>query len=101
MAIHLSRRGLSTSQIGLLIGMGVTANAAATVITGLFADGWGRRRALCALGILTALGYVALAAIDTFAVLLTVSAVAMVNGMGRDRGPASALEQALLPSTCS
>lgn len=100
-ALHLSRRGLSPSQIGLVIGIGMTANAAATIVTGLYADGWGRRRTLCALGIVTAAGYVAVAVIDTLTGLLIVAAVAMVNGMGRDRGPASALEQALLPSTTS
>ena len=100
-AIHLARRGFSTSGIGLVIGIGMAANAAATLMTGLYADAWGRRRILCALGILTGLGYMAVAVIDSFSWLLVVSAVAMVNGMGRDRGPASALEQAVLPSTTS
>ena len=100
-AIHLSQRGLSTSAIGLLIGIGMTANAAGTVLTGLYADAWGRRRTLQALAALTGLGYIALAVVDSIAGLLIVAAVTMVNGMGRDRGPASALEQALLPSTTS
>ena len=100
-AIHLSNRGLSTSAIGLLIGIGMTANAVGTVLTGLYADAWGRRRTLQFVGVLTGLGYVALAFVDSLAGLLIVAGVAMVNGMGRDRGPASALEQALLPSTTS
>jgi MFS family permease len=100
-AIHLSNRGLSTSAIGLLIGIGMTANAVGTVLTGLYADAWGRRRTLQVLGILTGLGYIAIAYVDSLTALLIVAAVAMVNGMGRDRGPASALEQALLPSTTS
>lgn len=101
MAIHLSNRGLSTSAIGLLIGIGMTANATGTVLTGLYADAWGRRRTLQFVGVLAGLGYVAIAFVDSFVVLLIVAGVAMVNGMGRDRGPASALEQALLPSTTS
>jgi predicted MFS family arabinose efflux permease len=100
-AIHLSSRGLSTSAIGLLIGIGMTANAVGTVLTGLYADAWGRRRTLQAVGVLTGLGYVALAFVDSLAGLLIVAGGAMLNGMGRDRGPASALEQALLPSTAS
>jgi predicted MFS family arabinose efflux permease len=52
-------------------------------------------------GVLTGLGYIAIAFVDSLAGLLVVAGVAMVNGMGRDRGPASALEQALLPSTTS
>jgi MFS family permease len=98
-AIHLARRGLSTSAIGVVIAAGMTANAVATLLTGLYADTWGRRRTLCMLGVLTSLGYIAVAVIDSFIVLLVVSAAAMLNGMGRDRGPASAVEQALLPST--
>ena len=98
-AIHLSTRGFSTSAIGLVIGVGMTASAVGTVVTGLYADSWGRRRTLALLGVLTALGYLALAFIDTLPALLIVAAATMVNGMGRDRGAASALEQALLPST--
>ena len=79
----------------------MTANAAGTVLTGLYADAWGRRRTLGALAVLTGLGYIALVVVDSPAGLLIVAAIAMVNGMGRDRGPASALEQALLPSTIS
>jgi predicted MFS family arabinose efflux permease len=100
-AIHLARRGLSPSAIGLLIGVGMTANAVGTIATGLYADGWGRRPTLVALGILTGAGYIAVALFDRLAALLIVAAVTMLNGMGRDRGPASALEQALLPSTTS
>jgi MFS family permease len=98
-AIHLARRGLSTSAIGAIIGVGMTANAVGTVLAGLYADAWGRRRALVLLGILTGLGYVAVAWFDSMTALLIIAAVAMLNGMGRDRGPASAIEQALLPST--
>jgi predicted MFS family arabinose efflux permease len=79
----------------------MTANATGTVLTGLYADAWGRRRTLQFVGVLAGLGYVAIAFVDSFVVLLIVAGVAMVNGMGRDRGPASALEQALLPSTTS
>ena len=54
-AIHLSTRGFSTSAIGLVIGVGMTASAVGTVVTGLYADTWGRRRTLALLGVLTAL----------------------------------------------
>jgi predicted MFS family arabinose efflux permease len=100
-AIHLASRGLSASGIGLIIGTGIAASAAGTVITALRADRWGRRRTLIVLGVLTGGGYAALAFTDTRAVLLLIAVVAMLNGIGRDRGPASALEQALLPSTTS
>jgi predicted MFS family arabinose efflux permease len=100
-AIHLAGRGLSPSAIGIVIGVGMAANAAGTVLTGLYADVWGRRRTLVVAGLLGALGYAAVATLDTLAILAGAAAITMLNGMGRDRGPASALEQALLPSTTS
>jgi len=98
-AIHLAGRGLSASGIGLIIGVGIASSAAGTVITALRADRWGRRRTLIVLGLLTGAGYAALAFTAALPILLAVAAVAMLNCIGRDRGPASALEQALLPST--
>jgi predicted MFS family arabinose efflux permease len=100
-AIHLASRGLSLSRIGLVIGVGIAASAAGTVIVGLRADGWGRRRTLIVLGLLTGAGYLAVAFAVSLPVLLLIAVAAMLNGMGRDRGPASALEQALLPATTS
>jgi len=98
-AIHLAGKGLTPSAIGVIIGVGIAANAVGTVLTGLHADRWGRRRTLVLLGVLAGCGYLALALASSISALLHVAVVGMVNGMGRDRGPASALEQALLPAT--
>jgi predicted MFS family arabinose efflux permease len=98
-AIHLAGRGVSPTGIGLVIGVGMGASAAGTVLVGLYADVWGRRRTLCAIGALAAIGYVAIAFVESLPVLVLVAATTLLNGMGRDRGPASALEQALLPAT--
>jgi MFS family permease len=97
-ALHLARSGLAASEIGLVIGLGMAANAAATVLVGFHADRWGQRRSLIALGLLAGAGYVAIGMAGSLPVFLAVAVVALVNGMGRDRGPASALEQALLPA---
>ena len=98
-AIHLAGRGLSASGIGLIIGLGIASSAAGTVITALRADQWGRRRTLIVLGLLTGAGYAALAFTAALPALIAIAAVTMLNCIGRDRGPASAIEQALLPST--
>jgi MFS family permease len=100
-AIHLASRGLSAAGIGLVIGTGMAASAIGTVLVGLHADRWGRRRTLLGLGLLAGAGYFAVAFVDTLPVLLLAAALTMLNGMGRDRGPASALEQAMLPATTS
>jgi predicted MFS family arabinose efflux permease len=52
-----------------------------------------------AVALLTGIGYVAIAFVTRVALLLLIATAAMFNGMGRDRGPASALEQAVLPAT--
>ena len=97
--IHLASRGLSVGAIGLVIGTGIAASAVGTIITALRADRWGRRRTLVVLSLLSAAGYAALAFTAALPVLMLIAAAAMLNGLGRDRGPASALEQALLPAT--
>jgi predicted MFS family arabinose efflux permease len=70
-----------------------------TVIVTAAADRLGRRRTLILLSLLTAFGYIAVASATRLALLLPAAFVGMVNGMGRDRGPAGTLEQAILPET--
>ncbi len=99
LAIYLSSMGWGVRSTGLLVTAGLAGAAAATLLTSLLADRFGRRRTLVALALLTALGAVALAFVHRVELLLVASFFGMVNGLGRDRGPAYALEQALLPET--
>ena len=99
LGIHLAQVGFSATRIGLLVGFGLAGSSLATLIVGLRGDAWGRRRVLVGLTLLTACGYAALAATTDFLLLLPLAPVGMVNGMGRDRGGAAALEQAILPGT--
>jgi MFS family permease len=94
LAIHLAEAGFSTTQIGLLIGVGLAGSSLATLIVSLRGDAWGRRRVLVALALLTAVGYLALAVFSDASALVPLAFVGMLNGMGRDRGAASALDQA-------
>jgi predicted MFS family arabinose efflux permease len=80
--IHLASRGLSVGAIGLVIGTGIAASAAGTIITALRADRWGRRRTLVVLSLLSAAGYAALAFTAALPVLLLIAAAAMLNGLG-------------------
>ena len=100
-AIHLADLGFSATKIGLLIGVGLAGSSLATVIVSLRGDAWGRRRVLVALAVLSATGYLALAAFTQAATLVPLAFIGMLNGMGRDRGAASALDQAILPATVS
>ena len=99
LAIHLADVGFSVTQIGLLIGIGLAGSSLATVIVSIRGDRWGRRRVLIGLAVLGATGYLALAAFADALLLMPLAFVGMLNGMGRDRGAAAALEQALLPET--
>ena len=99
LAIHLADLGFSATQIGLLIGVGLAGSSLATVIVSLRGDAWGRRRVLVGLALLGATGYLALAAFTDAATLVPLAFIGMLNGMGRDRGAASALDQAILPET--
>lgn len=99
LAIHLADVGFTATQIGLLIGVGLAGSSLATVMVSLRGDLWGRRRILISLALLSAVGYLALAAFTSAAALVPLAFVGMLNGMGRDRGAASALDQAILPET--
>lgn len=101
LAIHLAGVGFSAARIGLLIGVGMAGSSLATVLVSLRGDAWGRRRVLVGLAILTAMGYLALAAFTDATALVPLAFVGMLNGMGRDRGAASALDQAILPATAA
>ncbi|HEV8384991.1 MAG TPA: MFS transporter [Candidatus Acidoferrales bacterium] len=102
LALHLNALGWDVRQTGLLVTAGLAGIALATLLTGLLADR-ARRFSLIALGVLQTLGGLALVFsanyTDAPGVLLAFAFFGMINGLGRDRGPAYALEQALLPST--
>ncbi len=99
LAIYLSSIGWSVRSTGLLVTIGLAGSAAGTLLSSLLAERAGRRRTLVALALLTTLGAVALAFLRRPRPLLVLSFFGMINGLGRDRGPAYALEQALLPET--
>lgn len=101
LAIYLAEVGFSATSIGLLIGVGLAGSSLATIIVSVRGDKWGRRRVLIGLAILNASGYLALAFFTQAIALVPLAFVGMLNGMGRDRGAASALDQAILPETVS
>ncbi len=99
LVIYLSSIGWEIKTAGLLVTVGLAGAATATLITSLVADRVGRRPTLVVLAALTALGALALATTRQRWLLFVVAFLGMLNGLGRDRGPAYALEQALLPET--
>lgn len=99
LGIYLARVGISTAASGVIITAGLAGAALATLIGTLWADRFGRRRFLGSLALLGAAGAVA-AMFPTHPWAIGAAAfVGMLNGMGRDRGAALAIEQAALPAT--
>ncbi len=101
LGIYLSQIGFSATTIGAVITAGLVGTALGTLVVSLRADRLGRRRTLAGLALLSALGGAGLVVIEQLPGILLTAFLGMVNGMGRDRGAAYALEQAMLPVTVS
>jgi MFS family permease len=99
LAIALTEAGVSVAATGAVIGAGLAGIATMTLVVTVAADRLGRRRALIALSLLTGFGYFAAAVSSNLIWLIPTAFAGMLNGMGRDRGPAGTLEQAILPET--
>ncbi len=99
LALYLHLGGWNVSEAGLLVTIGLAGTAVATLLTSLLADRAGRRRILLLLALLNSAGYAAAAWMPGRAIFLVAAFFGMLNGLGRDRGPAYALEQAMLPQT--
>jgi MFS family permease len=97
LGIYLFRVGLSSSNIGTVIGAGLLGSAVATVAVTTQADRVGRRRTLVVLSFLGATGAVALVLTPALPILLLMAFVGMLNGTGTDRSAAFSLEQAIIP----
>jgi len=97
MGIYLARQGAGASRIGLAIAAGLAGMAFGTLLVSLWADRIGRRRSLAGLSLLSAAGGVGVAFAGSFGAILGFMFLGMLNSMGRDRGAAVALEQAIIP----
>ena len=99
--LYLAQLGLSPAASGLVIGGGLAGAALATLVATLRADRIGRRRLLVALSLLGAAGGAVVALGSSATVIAVAAVIGMLNGMGRDRGAALVIEQAILPATVS
>jgi MFS family permease len=98
---YLADRGFAADSIGAVATAGLVGAAAGALAVTLGGDRFGRRRSLVALSLAGAAGGAALIAAGSVWLIAAVAFLGMVNAMGRDRGGASILEQAVLPSTVS
>lgn len=101
LGIYLAHVGFSASLVGVVIGTGLAGAALATLGVTFWADWLGRRQTLVGLSLMGALGGAGLALATDLSGILVLSFLGMLNGMGRDRGAAFALEQAIIPQTAT
>lgn len=98
LGIYLAKLHLAPAVIGLIVGIGLAGGAAAALLVTFAGDRFGRRKTLVALALMGAFGTSIAATSSQFLVLATAAFVGMLNGMGRDRGAALILDQAILPA---
>jgi MFS family permease len=96
LGLYLGQVGLGAGALGLVIGSGLAGLAVGTTLVAFAGDRFGRRRTLIATTVLSCAGLAGVALAETSVALAITAFLGMVNGMGRDRGPAQALEQSLL-----
>jgi MFS family permease len=84
-------------ELGIVVSAGLAGSAAAAILATLTADRVGRQRFLMLTSLLGMVGTAAFALASSPVALAAAAFVGMVNGMGKDRGAALILEQAVLP----
>jgi MFS family permease len=101
LGVALPVYSIQSGDIGVLVSLGLGGTALLMLLATLRADRLGRRRSLIATSLFGALGGVGFALGSSFELLAAAALVGAVNGMGRDRGAALVIEQAILPGTVS
>ena len=96
LGLYLARLGFTAGQLGLVVGCGLAGNAVATAWLAWVAPGMNRRALLFASTLLSGAGLIGMANVAAPLAIAGVAFVGLVNGMGRDRGPAQVIEQSLL-----
>ncbi len=99
LGLYLAERGLEPGEIGAVATAGLAGATLGALAVTLGGDRLGRRRSLFILNAVSAAGGIALLAAENVWWIAAAAFIGMVNAMGRDRGGASILEQAVLPST--
>ena len=99
LGIYLHGLHFSPGAIGAVIAAGLGGGATAAVLATFTADRIGRRRFLVAVSLLCAFGGACAAMTSSLPAITVVAFFGMLNGMGRDRGASSIIDQAILPAT--
>ncbi len=100
-ALYLAEQGFGAGIVGAVVSAGLLGGALGTLLVSLAAERIGRRATLFAVTLVSVAGTLIFSTSSSAWVLAATAFIGMVNGMGRDRGAAFSLEQALLPDTAA
>src|SRR3954471_13144368 len=101
LGLYLASLGYDTATIGAVFTAVLVGDAAITILLTQVADRLGRRRVLLVGAGLMALAGTAFAVTDDLVLLTVAATVGVISPSGREVGPFSSLEQAILPQTSS
>lgn len=98
LAIYLMKSGLSKTQVGIVVSVGLIGAAIGNLLVTCFGDFFGRRKTLVIYALLSAIGVLAICVSENFYAILATAFFGMLNARGKDRGAALVVESAILPS---
>jgi predicted MFS family arabinose efflux permease len=101
LGLYFAERGSGGGTLGVVVGAGLAGGALATALVPVLIRWLGTRRTLVLVTGLSAAGLGGMAVAGTPWLLLLVAFIGMVNGFGRDRGPAQTVDQSLLAGATS
>jgi MFS family permease len=99
LGVYLDRLGLDPTRIGIVLTSAIAGSAVMTVGWSLFADRYGRRRTISTMAILMAIGGLAFALTDSFAILILAGFTGTISATNSEVGVFQTVDQAMLPQT--
>ncbi|MCW2938445.1 MAG: transporter [Actinomycetia bacterium] len=100
LAAMLTEDGDAAWQTGLLLAAASAGSVLSSLLLGLFADHWGRRRALIVCGCLMAIAGVVFAFSESYPALVAAAFVGTISPSTNDNTPFSGVEQSILAQIC-
>ena len=99
LGVYLDRLGLDPTRIGIVLTSAIAGSAVMTVGWSLFADRYGRRRTISTMAVLMAVGGLAFALTDSFAILVLAGFTGTISATNSEVGVFQTVDQAMLPQT--
>jgi MFS family permease len=99
LGVYLDHLGLDPTRIGVVLTAAIAGSAVMTVGWSLFADRYGRRRTISTMAVLMAVGGLAFAFTDSFAVLIVAGFTGTISATNSEVGVFQTIDQAMLPQT--